>query len=158
LILLTINVTFIFPYNVLLTHYWGRHVRIMVSIDQRLNQRKSAKGRLQRSGPSLQQHQKLPKIMRDEQLKPLFTLLQGTLFVEQRRCGFWKFFDGSKMTKLYQALQNRLACMKEIIKPWLDQELNDDAIRILMKKSFFNYLKIWSFLTMMIDFSLLYLW
>jgi len=46
------------------------------------------------------------------------------------------------MTKGHQALQNRLACMKEIIELWLDQELNDDAIRILMKKSFFNYLKI----------------
>jgi len=79
---------------------------------------------------------------RCEQLKPLFTLLQRTLFVEQRRCGFGKFFDGSKTTKEYQALQNRLACMKETIKPWLDQELNDDAICILMKKSFFNSLKI----------------
>jgi len=53
-----------------------------------------------------------------------------------------KKFDGSKMTKGHQALQNRLACMKEIIEPWLDQELNDDAIRVLMKKSLFNYLKI----------------
>jgi len=85
---------------------------------------------------------KVTKIMRDEQPKPLFTLLQRTLFVEQRRCGFGKFFDGSKTTKGHQALQNRLACMKEIIEPWLDQELNDDEIRILMKKSFFNYLKI----------------
>jgi len=33
-------------------------------------------------------------------------------------------------------------CMKEIIEPWLDQKMNDDAIRILMKKSFFNYFKI----------------
>jgi len=48
-----------------------------------------------------------------------------------------EFFDGSKTTKGRQALQNILACMKEIIEPWLDQELNDDAIRILMKKSFF---------------------
>jgi len=31
--------------------------------------------------------------MRDEQPKPLFTLLQRILFVEQRRCGFGKFFD-----------------------------------------------------------------
>jgi len=78
--------------------------------------------------------------MRDEQPKPLFTLLQRTLFVEQRRCGFGKLFDGSKTTKGHQALQNRLACMKEIIEPWLNQELN--AIRILMKKSFFDYSKI----------------
>jgi len=62
-------------------------------------------------------------------------------------------FTGSSGYR-HQALQNRLACMKEIIEPWLDQELNDDEIRILMKKSFSNYLKIWSFLTMMIDFSL----
>jgi len=42
---------------------------------------------------------KVTKIMRDEQPKPLFTLLQRALFVEQRRCGFGKFFDGSQMTK-----------------------------------------------------------
>jgi len=41
---------------------------------------------------------KVTKIMRDEQPKLLFTLLQRTLFVEQRRCGFGKFFDGSKTT------------------------------------------------------------
>jgi len=39
---------------------------------------------------------KVTKNMRDEQPKPLFTLLQRTLFGEQRRCGFGKFFDGSK--------------------------------------------------------------
>jgi len=71
-------------------------------------------------------------------LKPLFTLLQKTLFVEQRRCGFGKFFDGSKSTKGHQALQNRLAYTKEVIEPRLDRILNDDAIRILTKKSFFN--------------------
>jgi len=72
--------------------------------------------------------------MRDEQPKPLFTLLQRILFIEQRRCGFGKSFDESKMTKGHQALQSRLACMKEIIEPWLDQELNDATIRILIKK------------------------
>jgi len=40
-----------------------------------------------------------------EQPKPLFTLLQRTLFVEQRRCVFGKLFDGSKMTKGHHALQ-----------------------------------------------------
>jgi len=61
---------------------------------------------------------KVTKIMRDEQPKQLFTLLQRTLFLEQGRCGFRKFFDGSKMTKRHQALQNRLACMKEVIEAW----------------------------------------
>jgi len=50
-------------------------------------------------------------------------------------------FDGSKMTKGHQSLQKTLACMKEILEPWLDQEQNGNEIRILMKKSFFNYLK-----------------
>jgi len=63
---------------------------------------------------------KVTNIMRDEQLKPLFTLLQRTLFVEQRMCGYGKFFDGSKMTKGHQALQNKLAFIKEIIEPWMD--------------------------------------
>jgi len=54
------------------------------------------------------------------------------------------------MTIGHKALQNRLACMKKVVdEPWLDQELNDNEIRILMKKSFFNYLKIQSFLTKM---------
>jgi len=39
-------------------------------------------------------------------------------------------------------LQNRLAGMKEIIEPCLDQVLNDDEIKMLIKKSFLNYLKI----------------
>jgi len=43
--------------------------------------------------------------MRDEQPKPSFTLLQRTLFVEQSRCDFGIFFDGSKTTKGHQALQ-----------------------------------------------------
>jgi len=55
--------------------------------------------------------------------------------------GYGKFFDGSKILKGQQPLQNRLVCMKEIIEPWLDQYVNDDEIRILMKKSFLNYLK-----------------
>jgi len=46
------------------------------------------------------------------------------------------------MTKGHQALQNRLACMKEIIEPWLDLELNDNTIMTLMNRSFFNYLVI----------------
>jgi len=33
---------------------------------------------------------KVAKIMRDEQPKPFITLLQRTLFDEQRRCGFAK--------------------------------------------------------------------
>jgi len=44
--------------------------------------------------------------------------------------------------------------MMEIVKPWLDQDLNDDKIRTLfMKKSFFNYLKIWSLIFIVIIFS-----
>jgi len=37
------------------------------------------------------------------------------------------------------------------------QELTDGEIRIMMKKSFFNYLKMWPFLIMIIDFSALFL-
>jgi len=61
------------------------------------------------------------------------------LFFEQRIWGYGKFFDGSKTTKGHQSLQNRLACMKRILEPWLDHE---NEIRILTKKSFFNFLKI----------------
>jgi len=46
-------------------------------------------------------------------------------FAEQR---FGKFFDGSKITKGHQALQNRVACMKEIIEPWLDQSSDEEII------------------------------
>jgi len=65
---------------------------------------------------------KVNKIIRDEQPKPLFNLLQKILFVEQRKLGYGKFFDGSKTTKENQSLQNRLGCTKEIIESWLDQE------------------------------------
>jgi len=65
-------------------------------------------------------------------------------------CEFGKFFDGSKTTQGYRALQNRLVCMNESIEPLLDQELNDDAISIRMNKSFF---KISSYLTIIISLS-----
>jgi len=114
---------------------------------------------IQRSGPSLQQHQKLTKLWEMNSLndcslfcKEHFLLKKGGVVLVN------SLMDLKRPKGIHQALQNRLACTKEIIEPWLDQELNDDTIRILMKKSFFNYLKIWSFLTMMIDFSVLYLW
>jgi len=51
---------------------------------------------------------KVTKIIRDEQPKQLYKLLQKTLFVEQRKWGYGKFFDGSKMTKGRQSLKNTL--------------------------------------------------
>jgi len=41
---------------------------------------------------------KVTKVIRDEQPKKLYNLLQNTLFVEQRKWVYGKFFDGSKMT------------------------------------------------------------
>jgi len=76
---------------------------------------------------------KVTKIIRDEQFKPLIHFQLKTLFVEQRKWGFGKFFDGSKMTKGHQSLQNRLACLKEMA---------GSRTKELMEESFFNYLKI----------------
>jgi len=65
------------------------------------------------------------------------SIFTKTLFTERRKWEYGLFFDGSKMTKRQQSLLNRLACMKEIVEPWMDQEMSDNEIRILMKKSFF---------------------
>jgi len=56
--------------------------------------------------------------------------------------GVGKFFSDSKILKGRQSLQNRLESLTEIVELWLDQEMNDDEIRILMQKSIFNHLKI----------------
>jgi len=103
-------------------------VRIVVSLNQRLNELQSAKGWLKGSGPSLQQHQKLPKLWEMNSLNN-YSLFCKEHFLLNKERG--KFFHGSKTTKGHQALQNRQACMKEIIEPCLDQELNDYEIRIL---------------------------
>jgi len=60
---------------------------------------------------------KVANIIKDEQPKPLFNLLENTLFVEWRKWGYGNFLDGSKTPKGHQSLQNRQAWMKEIIVP-----------------------------------------
>jgi len=82
---------------------------------------------------------KVVKIVRDQMPKPLFDLLDWTLYVEPRKPGFGKFFDSSKTKWGVQSIQNRLAIMGEVKDDWMDRHISDDAIRILMKNSFFEY-------------------
>jgi len=82
---------------------------------------------------------KVVKIVRDQMPKPLFDLLDKTLYVEPRKPGFGKFFDSSKTKWGYQSIQNRMAMMGEVKDDWMERHISDDAIRILMKNSFFGY-------------------
>jgi len=79
------------------------------------------------------------KIIRDKAPKNLYEILMKNYFEESRKPGLGMFFDTSKKLIGKQSLENRLFFMRTINEPWneISPKLNDDQIRILMKKSFF---------------------
>jgi len=65
--------------------------------------------------------------------------LRETLFTTRRKPGIGKFFNNAKGKIGKQSIQNRLKFMDAIQTDWLGTELNDDARRRLLKKTFFSY-------------------
>ncbi len=72
-----------------------------------------------------------------------FIGLKQNYFEEQRNPGVGYFFYSSMNKKGKQSLQNRLLFMRSIENPWnnLEKQINDDTIRIELKKTFLPYYK-----------------
>jgi hypothetical protein len=84
---------------------------------------------------------KVMKIIRDEEPKPLFDLINENYFEETRKPNVGFFFDKSKTLLGRQSIQNRLNFMRCISDPWNNklQPLSNDQIRVIGKKTFFDY-------------------
>jgi len=81
---------------------------------------------------------KVVKIVRDQQPKHLAASLDITLDVEPRRPDHGKFFDESRSKWGRQVLQKRISFMNGMTRPWVLLYMTNDAIRVLMKKEFFE--------------------
>jgi hypothetical protein len=79
------------------------------------------------------------KIVRDNQPSELANRLKSVYFEENRRPGCGLFFDASRIKKGQQSIQNRLLFMRSITYPWNREPMNDNLIRIEMKRAFFTY-------------------
>jgi len=79
------------------------------------------------------------KTIRDKNPKRLHSLLRSSYFKERRKAGHGKFYDKSSSKTGKQAINCRLDYMRLINCPWSAENLSNDSIRILLKRTFFNY-------------------
>jgi len=79
------------------------------------------------------------KTIRDKNPNRLHSLLRSSYFEEPRKAGYGKFFDKSSTKCGKQSINCRLEHMRLINCPWSTENLSNDAIRILLKKTFFHY-------------------
>jgi len=80
------------------------------------------------------------KIIRDKNPNRLHSLLRSSYFEEPRKIGYGKFFDKSSTKIGKQAINCRLEHIRLIDWPWSTDNLSNDSIRILLKKTFFDYM------------------
>jgi len=74
------------------------------------------------------------KILRDQQSHTyLYKGLIENCYTEQRKPGLAFFINGAKKRAGEQRIQNHLLMMKDITRPWHENNLNNDKIRIEMK-------------------------
>jgi len=86
---------------------------------------------------------KVIKIIRDERPVNLYNRLKSNLYTENRRPGLGFFYDNSTNMRGKQSIQNRLPYFRLISDQWINKEITDDAIRMLLKKTFFTYCETW---------------
>jgi len=79
------------------------------------------------------------KTIRDKNPNRLHSLLRSSYFEEPRKAGIGKFFDKSTSKIGKQALNNRLDHIRLINRPWSTENLSNDSIRILLKRTYFEY-------------------
>ncbi len=81
------------------------------------------------------------KVIRDKTPEVLHAILRSTFYTERRNAGRGLFFDSSKMVVGRQSLQNRLLHIRQITTPWSEggQKMTNDAIRQLLKRTFFTH-------------------
>jgi len=63
----------------------------------------------------------------------------STVYNEPRKPKIGYLFDDSRKNPGKQRLCNHIELMKEIKKPWLNQQFTDDEIQIEMKQTFFEF-------------------
>jgi len=80
------------------------------------------------------------KVIRDQHPSLLYCKIVSNYYEEPRKPQQGMFFDSSKSRTGRQSLENRLDLIKEINQPW-NNGLNNDALRVLLKKTFFQYCK-----------------
>jgi hypothetical protein len=69
-------------------------------------------------------------------------LIQETIYTERRRPHIGKFYNNAKGKIGRQKIGNGLDFFNAIKDDWLDMDLSNDAIRRLLKRTFFGYLNI----------------
>jgi len=84
---------------------------------------------------------KVVKIIRENAPMCLVKRLNKNCYIESRRSGRNLFFDRSKIKIGKQSLENCLQFFNNIDDNWTNPTLSNDQIRILMKKTFFIYMK-----------------
>jgi len=80
------------------------------------------------------------KIMNNKVPHYLFSILQETFYSARRRPRIGNFYDNSNGKIGRQKLNCKLKCMDSIKFDWLEVDLNDNRLRILLKDTFFSYL------------------
>jgi len=120
-----------------------RMLRIATKDYKRVMHKKELITRCKRATPSewaqYSTSSKVIKIIRDKCPPIINERLRSSLYVESRRPGLGFFFDNSKSKRGKQSIQNRLPFFKNLMAQWMDNGINDDAIRTMLKKSFFSY-------------------
>jgi hypothetical protein len=76
------------------------------------------------------------KIMMHKEPSYLWKKLFLQYYEEPRKPGLGRFLDSSKLAPSFQ---NHFGWMKDIDCAWHGRKLTDDAIRVLLKKSLFDY-------------------
>jgi hypothetical protein len=80
------------------------------------------------------------KIVRDKRPITLFASLSETIYIERRNEFRAKFYDNSKGKIGRQRFGNSLQFMHAIGDDWFGKQLSNDAIRILLKRTYFYYI------------------
>jgi len=80
------------------------------------------------------------KVIRDQHPSLLYCKIISNYYEELRKPQQGMFFDSSKSRTGCQSLENRLDLIKEIYQPW-NNGLTNDTLRVLLKKTFFQYCK-----------------
>ena len=78
------------------------------------------------------------KILRDELPRGLHNEIKKVLYVERRKPKLGRFRGNTGGKYARTRLPNRLMFMHRIKRPWLNERLNDDRIRKILKETYFD--------------------
>ena len=78
------------------------------------------------------------KVCREQAPEGLNNQVHENMYFERRNPERAKFFDNSKIKIGRQKLSCRLNCMNNL-SPWYGKQLDDNSVRLLLKKHYFSY-------------------